>query len=670
MTRRRLIAFLAVLAFAQALAPSPCLGQSPSTWPAISAQDLALKDSPVNPGEPAMILYYDVQTDNTNSTETIFARIKIFREEGQKYADIEIPYFEKQTAVEEIRARVISTNGKSEEFTGAIYDKEVVKLKKFRWSAKTFTLPNVGVGSIIEYSYRLRGHSKIPDVFRNPSKYIINSAFAYPAAEWTVQHDLSVRRAHFLLRPIPGGYPATIMHNLPDGVSSRTLSDGQVELTLDNVPAFQKEEYAPPEDFLRMRADVFYTLGTRGDPKFYWMDLAKRETEYYDNFIGKPKAVQKEVDRILSRSDSENTKLQKIYARVQQIRALSYEPEKSKKERKQESLKENKNAEEVLNHGYAFENEINLVFIAMARAAGFNAYPVRLAARDRTFFTPERPDPSQLNSLVVEVQSGSGKRFFDPATLYCRFGFLPWNETDAGGIRIDRAWSLVESTPEPKSTDAVTQRHAELRLDAEGNLEGNLTITFEGQEALSRRLKAIDQDEAARRKDLEEAVQRSLPQGAVVKLLSAEAWETSEVPLKAQFQIQVPNYATKAGQRLVLSLAIFHSNSQNPFAAVRRTHPVYFDYPTETYDEVALALPRDTEVESLPPRAVIDRGQALYESSAEKQGSTLHLKRSTKIQVFYVPVKQYPALRHFYEEMRVSDEQQATLKPAVVADSH
>ena len=538
---------------------------------------------------------------------------------GKKFADVEIRYFEKLTRVEEIRARVTSPSGKSEDFNGAIYDKEVVKLKKFRFNAKTFTLPNVGVGSVIEYSYRLHWHSDIPDVIKHPGGYLITEAFAYPAAEWEIQQDLPVRHARFTLHPIKGARTTMFSHALPKDADKRTLPDGSTELEVNYISAFQKQVYSPPEENLKVRADVFYTLGMYRDPSFYWQSVARREAEYYDAFIGKPKSVQKEAERLFSVGDSDETKLRKIYARVQRIRALSYEPEKSKKERKQESLKENKNAEEALTRGYAFNNEINLVFIALARAAGFRAYPVRLAGRNRGFFVPERLDPIQLNSLVVEVMIGSTPRFLDPATLYCPDGFLPWEETDARGILVDRSNNKIETTPAPQSKDAVTRRQAELSLDAEGNLEGSLTISYEGQEALTRRLKAIDEDEAQRRKDLEEAVQKSLPQGAVVKLLSADAWTTPEAPLKAEFHLQVPSYANRAGQRLVLPLAVFHTNGQNPFPSARRTHPIYFDYPAEAYDEVTFALPAGAEIGSLPSNQKVDAGAALYDLSFVKE---------------------------------------------------
>jgi len=149
------IADLALATLATALGLAPAGAQAPPAWPPVPPEELALEDNAFDPGLPALILEYEVRTHNTKSAATTYKRIKIFREEGKKLADVEIRYFEKFTRVEEIRARVTSPSGKSEDFNGAIYDKEVVRLRKFRFNAKTFTLPNVDVGSVIEYSYRL-----------------------------------------------------------------------------------------------------------------------------------------------------------------------------------------------------------------------------------------------------------------------------------------------------------------------------------------------------------------------------------------------------------------------------------------------------------------------------------------------------------------------------------
>ena len=677
---RKCIAGLAFGAIAPTLGLPSAWGQIPAVWPPVPPEELALKDNAFDPGSPAMILEYQVESDSNKSNETLYKRIKIFREEGKKFADVEIRYLEKLTRVEEISARVTSPSGKAENFDGVIYDKEIVRAKKFLYNAKTFTLPNVEVGSVIEYSYRLRWHSDIPDVFKNPGRYIITDAMAYPAAEWEIQQEIPVRHGRFLLHPIKGARVSTFSRGLPKDTVRSNLPDGTFLVEVNYIPAFQKEEYSPPEENLKARADHYYTLGWYGDdPRYYWRSLARHEAEYYDKFIGNPKDVRKEVEHLFSAGDSDETKLRKIYARVQQIRALGFEPEKTKKERKQDSLKENKSAEDVLSRGYAFGHEMNLAFIALARAAGFQAYPVRLAARNKAFFVQERLDAYQLNSLVAEVLVGDAQltgitssKFFDPATIYCPYGLLPWEDTDASGIRVDARDAALRSTPMAESKDAVVRRDAEFTVDLEGNLSGKLSVVYEGQEALRRRLKAIDQDEAERQKDLEDDVQRLLPQGGSAKFLTAEGWTSTDAALKVQFEVQVVNYGTRAGQRMLLPMGVFHLSGQYPFASTRRTNPVYLDYPWESYEDVKLVLSPGMQVESLPTASKVERGTTFYQSTAqkdEKQGNMLQLKRSVKMAVYFVPAERYSALRQFYEQMRAGDEQQVVLRVAHAPDN-
>lgn len=674
----KFIATLALAAAAVNLALSSGRAQAPPVWPPVPPEELTLKDNVFDPGSPAMILEYEVESDNNKSNETVYKRIKIFREEGKKFADVEVRYLEKLIKIEGIRARVTSPAGKVEDFNGAIYDKEIVKAKKFLYNAKAFTLPNVEVGSVIEYGYSLHWHSDIPDVFKNPLRYSINEAFAYPAAEWEIQQEIPVRHGRFLLHPVKGGRITGYSRGLAKDTVKARLADGTVLLEFNYIPAFQKEEYSPPEENLKIRADYFYTAGWYGDdPRYYWRSLARSEAEYYDKFLGKPKDLRKEVEPLFSPMDSDETKLRKIYARVQRIRALSFEPEKSKKEGTQEQLKENKNVEEVLTRGYAFSNEINLAFIALARAAGFQAYPVRLATRNRAFFVPERFDPSQLNSLVAEVLIGVAQfpgittsEFFDPATVYCPYGILSWDETDAQGIRIDAHDGKIQTTPAAESKDAVVRREAEFQLDAEGNLSGKLSVTYEGQEALQRRIRAIDQDEGERRKGLEDQVQHLLPQGASVKALSAEGWTDSEMPLKAEFEIQVPSYASKAGQRLLVPVGIFHQTGQQTFSLTRRTNAVYLDYPWESYEKAKVTLPSGFQIESLPAATKIERGPTVYDTSTTKAGNIVQLNRTLKMTVYYLPADRYTALRNFYEQVREGDQQQAVLKALSAGDKN
>jgi Domain of Unknown Function with PDB structure (DUF3857)/Transglutaminase-like superfamily len=654
---------VAGLTLAVTLAAPRTGAQELPNLPPLSKDDLTLKDNPAARGAAAMILYYGVETDNTKSTETHATRLKVFRNEGKKYADIEIPYFNKEIRVEEIRARTIGADGKASEFGDQIYDREIVKAKKYHMYAKVFTLPNVQVGSIIEYSYRLQFKGKIPDVFRHPLQYALTAGYTYPAAQWNIQRDLFVRRGHFSLRRVSGAMVMEHHVGMPAGTHTSEASDGSIRLDVENVPPYEEEECSPPEETLKARTDLYYAAGYYGSTS-YWMDFAKRTAKEFDSFIKKSKAIEREAARLAAGADSEEAKLRKIYGRVQQIRAVTYEAEKTEKERKQENLLENKNVEEVLNRGYGYGNQINLLFVALARAAGFEAYPMMVTSRRQGVFMEDYPNGYQLNTMVVQVRAGSNFLYLDPATKFCPFGLLPWEETDAGGVRVDSARPELRSTPGSKSSDAAVRRKAALRLSEEGALRGKVEVVYFGQEALSMRLEANKQDDAARRKELEESLKKELAPGATVNVTEVEGWDTGDTPLKTVFEVEVPNFATRAGKRLVLPLGVFHTTESNPFPSARRVNPIYFSYPQETQEEVAIELSPGMQVESLPSAKKADEKAAYYDLSAVKDGNTIRISRNLRLHAYLFERQQYPVLRAFYSGVLAGDSQQATLLPA------
>ena len=647
--------------------------------PPLTPEELALKDVTAAPGAPAAILYYAIDTDNTKSFETRSIRLKVLSDKGRERANVEISYYGKDSQVDSIRARTIDSKGVATEFQDQIFDKEIVKAKKFRASAKVFTLPSVQVGTIIEYSYRLHFREKIPEGFKHPDQYLFQYTFTYPAATWPVQQDLFVRHAHFVLHQVGYEQPShnvnipasqfvvtklgskVIQHNV--SLVSPQFSDkgkGILQLDLDDIPAYEEEEYSPPEESFKARVDLLYTVRYFGSDGF-WIDLARRRGKDLEPFLKKSKAIDREVARLISPSDSDETKLRKLYDRAQQIRMVSFELEKTEKERKREELKENKNAEDVLTRGYAYANQVNLLFVALARAAGFEAYPFVVTSRKNAFFQADWPSESQLNVMVVQVRTSNSYIYLDPATKYCPYGLLPWDESDAGGIRLDEVYPARGMTSSSKSTDAIRTRNAEFRLTEDGALRGKVNVLYSGQEALTLRLEALEQDEAARRKLIEDALKDYLIQGATVNLIATEGWQTSQDPLKATFEIEIPNFATQAGRRLVLPLSIFHANQRNPFITNRRTNPIYFSYPQEDREDVKLELPDGMKLESTPISNKSDQKAAYYEFLVSAEGKTLRISRTLRFSAYLFEQKQYPALQVFYDRVLAGDSQQVTI---------
>jgi hypothetical protein len=646
--------------------------QTAIPWLPVSKEDLDLKDNPLAPGEPAMILYREVQTDSAKSYETHYTRIKILRDSGKKYGTVEIPYVENEIDVEQIQARTVAPDGQPLEFSGTIFDRVVAKTKRFKVTVKSFTLPNVQVGSIIEYSYGLHWHHSLPDAFKNPGKYFFNGAYAWPASQWSVQQDLFARRMHFVLHPFSNGTHLEIQSVGPPVSAGKpqTQPDGSVQWDIENVSAFHHEDHAPPEEVLKSRVEIFYVVGSLFSSRDYWASHARREGLAYQKFFSKSKAVQEEAAKVVAGADSPEAKLRKLYDRVQQLRFIGYERARTEKERERENLKPNKTAEDVLTRGYAYAHEGDLLFVALAREAGFSAYPVKVTGRDRRFFLENIFDPRQLNAMVVEVQAGSKTYYLDPATLHCPFGLLPWEESDTVGIRLDQNSGGLLAIPAAKSADAVLERRSSFKMDNDGNLQGKLDVTFRGQEALSRRLVAVAQDEAGRRKELEDEVKKWLPLNAVATLSTVSGWEGSETPLQAAFDVQVPSFASQAGGRLLLPAILFHSGWEKSFQSSQREHPIYLDYGHQESDDVTLELPGNLTVERLPAPQGLKEKFASYQFSTDLQGTSLRMKRQVAMDGYYFTVAQYPRLRDFYDFVRANDEELTVLHAASAAVVH
>src|SRR5215472_14599395 len=287
------------------------ISQAPASWSPISKEELELKDNSLEPGEAAMVLYREVQTDNSKSLETRYTRIKIFNERGKKYADVEIPYFENRSEVQNIQARTVAPDGRSSDFDGSVFDKVVVKTRRFRVNVKAFTLPNVQAGSILEYSYSVHWHSGIPDVIKHPENYSIPGSIAYPAAHWNVERELFVRRAHFVLRPLPHHTPIEIrLLHLPKENGTQQQQDGTIQMDLENIRGVHEEEHSPPEEALASEVYLFYVTGYYSNDN-YWATLARLEAQDTEKFLGKSKLVREEAAKLVAAADSPEAKLRK-----------------------------------------------------------------------------------------------------------------------------------------------------------------------------------------------------------------------------------------------------------------------------------------------------------------------------------------------------------------------
>jgi len=154
--------------------------------------------------------------------------------------------------------------------------------------------------------------------------------------------------------------------------------------------------------------------------------------------------------------------------------------------------------------------------VGLARVAGLDATPVRVATRDDHFFKPNIMRSRDLNTYVALVKLNGKDSYFDPGTAFTPFGLLPWAEAGTAGLRLDKDGGTWVTTALAESSASQIVRKADLNLTSDGSLEGKLTVTFTGLEALWRRVGERNEDEAHSKKLLEDYVKEIVPAGIEV----------------------------------------------------------------------------------------------------------------------------------------------------------
>lgn len=654
---RRILLFLVPVLFFALYLPFT-RSHAGDEWLPIDPADLKMTSEPKAPGAPAIYLYRQVDRKDLgrSNTEYNYVRIKILTEDGRENANISIPYLSSTTGISNIRARTIHADGSIVNFDGKVFDKMVEKTKGIRIKAKVFTVPDVQVDSIVEYHFN----------------YDFEDGFVF-GSYWPISDDLFTRKAVFTLLPykefsVRWDWPA----GLPQGTEPpKAGPDKIIRMNVSDVPAFNAEDYMPPENELKYRVLFIYSDGDfESDPAKFWKKFGKKENDAMESFLGKKKDLEAQVSQIVSPGDAPEVKLQKIYIRLEQVRNLSYEVRKSEEEAKRDKSKKTENAADVLKNNYASGSQITWAFLGLARAAGLESYGLMLSRRSEYFFNEKRMNRQELDSNAVLVKVNGKDMFFDPGSLYVPFGLLPWQETSVKGLKLDKDGGTWIQTTLPDSALSQIQRVANLKLGDDGTLEGTVKLSYTGLEAWSRRRSERNEDDEARKKFLEDQLQRYIPVTIESDLTNQPDWKSTEAPLVAEFKLKVPGWVSGAGHRALMPVDLFGGTEKQIFAHAERQYPVCFSFPFQKKDDVTIGLPAGWTISSVPQPLDKDARAAEYTLKVEDGKTQVRITRTVRSDLFLIPKENYLALRQFFELVRSGDDQQIILQPAAVAAAH
>ena len=533
--------------------------------------------------------------------------------------------------------------------------------------ARVFSMPDVQVGSILEYQFELQ-YDDMWIFF--PEWTLQERVFVHEAHYHFIPYPMDLNSSNLLMVPDPQGRltPATRLQydaQLPPGARFQDLPSG-TDLVMNDVAAIPDEPYSPPLSSFSYRLFYYYTGNFSAQD--FWKGAGKSWSQKVDRFATQPDVIGRAVAGIVAPGDTDDQKLKKIYEAVMTVDNTAFSREHSEAENKAEGLQV-KTAADIWAQKRGTPNEIARLFLAMTRAAGLKASAMIVTERDERVLNANYLHWEQLTDEIAIVTVEGKEMYFDPGERYCDYGKLHWKHTQVLGIRQTDNGTEAVLTPAADYKDSVVERKATLQLGPDGKLQGTITLSMTGVEALRWRQVALRNDEEETKKRIGEELQTLVPDGARVKTTGLTGLTDESQPLVATLEVS-GSMGTATGKRILLPGSFFETNVRPLFPEDRRENPVDLHYPYAVRDQVKIALAPGLTVDSLPTNAQIPFPKnADYIAKYGGSGSVYQQARLMALGKTVYSKDEYPELRDFLQKASAQDQQQVVLDRAPVSAS-
>ena len=623
-------------------------------WRVVDPAELALKSSSVEKDADAEALFWEVRLDDSQLNEFSlrhYIRIKVFTERGKEsQSKVDLPFIG-SARIKDIAARVIKPDGSIVELKKEdVFERTIVKTSGVKVKAKSFALPGIEPGSIIEYRWR--------EVIPGGSADKLRIQF---------QREIPVANITYYLKPFQG------MRYLPFRVGDAKFvkdKDGFFKFSLTNMPAFREEPKAPPEDQLRSWLFLYFSEDLKMEPDKYWSEFGKKLFTVSKDWMKVDGDVKTAVAGIVGDATDPEEKLRRIYDFCRtKIKNVSDDASGLTDEDKKK-LKENKVPADTLKRGSGTGSDIDLLFGALVKAAGFDARLALSGNRDDLFFEKALANSSFLQSSFIAVSVNDKWRFFSPAETYTEFGMLGWPEEEQDALVPDAKEPFWVRTPLSAPDKSVEKRTGKFQLSDDGTLEGDVTIEYRGHLGFDKKEYNDDDSATQREETLRNAIKGRMST-AEISQIKIENVADPLKPFTYSYHVRVPGYAQRTGKRLFFQPGFFTHGQSPLFSAANRKYPIYFNYPWSEQDQITVDLPAGFALDSADAPAAITP-EMTSQIAAQKikmnvttDGRTLNYSR----EFFFgggnnilFPVTSYVPLKNLFDRFSQANDHTITLK--------
>ena len=586
--------------------------------------------------------YFDDNNDN-NLLFEYHVRIKILSKKGLDYANVELPLYkgkDKAETIIHIEASAFNLDGTSSKETMLDVKNVFTENRNKFWDLKKFAIPNVRVGTVIEFQYTLE------------------SPFIFNFRTWPFQMDIP---------KIYSEYWATIPSNYKYNISIKgfvPLSKNEAELVrecftpgggirsdcaryrwaMKDIPAFVEEDYMTAKsNFLSTvnfeLSEVVHFDGRKDKFTKEWKDV-DAELRYDDRFglqIKRGKdLLEDRVDVLLAGETDPLQRARRIFDFIKNW----YQWDETYGFMSEFGLKK------ALDKKLGNVGDINLSLIAALKFAGLDVEPLILSTRSNGLPIEIHPVLSDFNYVIAKLNINGKVYLLDATDDFLPFGLIPDRCLNGKGRVFgekESYWYDLKPSDRARHLSMIS-----LQLDQAGVIKGTIQITYSGYDALDERKKIIKKTE----KEYIASFNQKL-NSLEIKKHVIENLDDLTKPLVVKLEVEIQAYDGLNASHFLFNPFLIDGWKENPFKSSERLFPVDFGPPMEQVMIFNLTYPEEFDVTDLPEKVGVSLPNAggRYIYNVQKTGNQLTVNSSLQIARTVFTADEYHYLKELFNRV-------------------
>ncbi len=601
---------------------------------------------------------YTTKSGFTSYTE-IALKIKIYKKEGLKWANFQIPYYIGYKFLEDEAVDI------KKAYTYNLENDKIIKVKvtgesKFKdkvnenWNVKKISFPNVKVGSVIELNYELKTEnlSELPDF-----------QYQYEIPVDKVEYTTRIPE-FYIYKGIKMGYADIETDAVVENGSqsfddeynrTTTMNYRQIKTSYkaQNIPALQEEEYVNNINnyYSKIKHELEVVRMPEEDPKpiaTTWNDIAKSiySQKEFGGQLEKNKYFIDDLRLIIKETDSLESKMNKVFNHLKN--RMSWDSNYGYYPRKE--------LEKAYTERTGNASEINLILTAMLRLSGLEANPILLSTRDNGLAA--FPNKSFLNYVIASVNINGKIYLLDATDKISNVNFIPIRALNQFGVLMKKDGTSEEIDLMPKRNSHISINIL-ATINAEGEVIGKVRHQYLEYKGYIFKQKYDGFTSESIMENLEK-----MHQDLEVSEYNVQNTADFLKPIIENYNFKSTNSVEIIGDKMYVAPLLFFTITENPFKQESRKYPVDFVFPYQQKFNISLKIPEGYSIEKIPdPKAIAmpdNLGSMKYNSSTT--GNQVQLLYTFEINQAIIGSEYYDALKNFYKEIINKQTEKIVLK--------